>query len=170
MEIRNFFIGNKPKSEITCYGVIIKKKITLWHELSYNLNMKYLKISLLLITATAIFFSACKDEPIEPQDKEIPVITKIYPSFTHQSYDFGDTAFFKIKFKDNQQLANVSLRLYLETGEEILLISKSPAADSASIDTFVIMNDLRFSDLDFTIKAVDVAGNVALQSSHIHLR
>jgi hypothetical protein len=58
----------------------------------------------------------------------------------------------------------------LETGEEILLISKSPAADSASIDTFVIMNDLRFSDLDFTIKAVDVAGNVALQSSHIHLR
>ncbi len=132
--------------------------------------MKYLKISLLLITLIAVFISACKDDPIEPQDKELPVITKIYPSITHQAYDFGDTAFFSIKFKDNQQLASVSLRLYLETEEEILFTAKSPAADSARIDTFVIMNDLRFSDLDFTIKAVDAAGNVALQSSHIHLR
>lgn len=132
--------------------------------------MKYLRISPLFIALMAIFIISCEEETNEPQDKELPVITKINPSITHQSYDFGDTAFFKINFSDNNKLATVSLRLYLETDEEIMFISKSPEGTTATIDTFVIMNDLRFSDLDFSIKAVDAAGNVALQNSHIHLR
>ncbi len=132
--------------------------------------MKHLRISLLLFSILSIVVIACKDENTEPSDKELPVITKIYPSITHQAYNFGDTAFFKINFSDNNRLSTVSLRLYLETEEEILFTSKSPDAATASIDTFVVMNDLRFSDLDFTIKAVDAAGNVALQNSHIHLR
>ncbi len=132
--------------------------------------MKHLRISLLFFAFLSIILIACGEETTEPSDKELPVITKIYPSITHQAYNFGDTAFFKLNFSDNNSLATVSLRLYLETGEEILFTSKSPAAPTASIDTFVVMNDLRFGDLDFTIKAVDAAGNVALQNSHIHLR
>jgi hypothetical protein len=135
--------------------------------------MKYLKFSLILIGVSlvfSVFMSACEDEPIEPQDKELPKITKIYPSITHQAYNFGDTAFFKIKFSDNHLLISASLRLYLNTDEQIMLITKTPTSDTASIDTFVVMNDLRFSDLNFELKAVDMAGNVALQSSHIHLR
>lgn len=132
--------------------------------------MKYLRISLLLFSTLSVVIFACKEKNAEPSDKELPVITKIYPSVTHQAYNFGDTAYFKINFSDNNRLAAVSLRLYLETDEEILFTSKSPESNTASIDTFVVMNDLRFSDLDFTIKAVDLAGNVALQNSHIHLR
>lgn len=132
--------------------------------------MKYLRISLLLFSTLSVVIFACKEKNVEPSDKELPVITKIYPSVTHQAYNFGDTAYFKINFSDNNRLAAVSLRLYLETDEEILFTSKSPESNTASIDTFVVMNDLRFSDLDFTIKAVDFAGNVALQNSHIHLR
>lgn len=132
--------------------------------------MKYLNISPLFIALIAVFIISCEEESNEPQDKELPVITKIYPSITHQAYDFGDTAYFKLQFSDNNKLSTVSLRLYLETDEEIMFVSKSPDGNTASIDTFVIMNDLRFSDLDFSIKAVDAAGNVALQNSHIHLR
>lgn len=132
--------------------------------------MKHLRTSFILLTLFSIIFFACGEDTPEPTDKELPVIIKIYPSITHQAYNFGDTAFFKLNFSDNNSLATVSLRLYLETGEEILFTSKNPAAPTASIDTFVVMNDLRFSDLDFTIKAVDLAGNVALQNSHIHLR
>lgn len=132
--------------------------------------MKHLRTSFILLTLFSIIFFACGEDTPEPTDKELPVITKIYPSVIHQAYNFGDTAFFKLNFSDNNSLATVSLRLYLETGEEILFTSKNPAAPTTSIDTFVVMNDLRFSDLDFTIKAVDLAGNVALQNSHIHLR
>lgn len=132
--------------------------------------MKHLKTSLLLGSLLWLLVSACEDKPVEPMDKELPVITKLYPQITHQAYDFGDTAFFRIKFKDNHRLEYVSLRLYLKTDESILSIRKDPASDTASIDTFVIMNDLRFSDLNFELKAQDIAGNVALQSSHIHLR
>jgi len=113
---------------------------------------------------------SCGDDTTEPSDKTLPVITKVYPAITHQAYDFGDTAFFKINFSDNEQLAEVSLRLYLITDETMLFTQKFPKTTSSSIDTFIVMNDPRFSDLDFQIKAVDASGNVALQSSHIHLK
>lgn len=131
--------------------------------------MKYLKISFLL-ALPILTLTACEDEKKEPSDKELPVITKIYPAITHQAYDFGDTAFFKINFSDNVKLKTVSLRLYLETDETMLMIEKSPNQAISSIDTFIIMNDPRFSDLDFDIKAIDNSDNVALLSSHIHLR
>ena len=112
---------------------------------------------------------ACDDTPVETKDKELPVITKILPAIIHQVYNFGDTAFFKINFSDNHQLADISLRLNLATDETVLFTQQFPDSSHASIDTFIIMNDNRFSDLDFTIRAVDASGNVALQSSHIHL-
>ena len=112
---------------------------------------------------------ACDDTPVEPKDKELPVITEILPAIIHQVYNFGDTAFFKINFSDNHQLADISLRLNLATDETVLFTQQFPDSSHASIDTFIIMNDNRFSDLDFTIRAVDASGNVALQSSHIHL-
>ena len=112
---------------------------------------------------------ACDDTPVEPNDNELPVITKILPAIIHQEYNFGDTAFFKINFSDNHQLADISLRLNLATDETVLFTQQFPDSSHASIDTFIIMNDNRFSDLDFTIRAVDASGNVALQSSHIHL-
>lgn len=131
--------------------------------------MKYLKISFLL-ALPFLTLTACEDEKKEPSDKELPIITKIYPAITHQAYNLGDTAFFKINFSDNVKLKTVSLRLYLETDETMLLIEKSPNQANSSIDTFIVMNDPRFSDLDFDIKAIDNSDNVALLSSHIHLK
>lgn len=132
--------------------------------------MYKLKISILLLSSMFVLFYSCKDNTAEPSDKELPIITKISPAITHQAYNFGDTAFFKITFSDNELLKEVSLRLYLETEETMLFTQKFPNAKTSSIDTFIVMNDLRFSDLDFDIKAIDASGNVALQSSHIHLR
>jgi hypothetical protein len=122
-----------------------------------------------LIAVSVVLFS-CGEDTVEPSDKELPIITKIYPAITHQAYDFGDTAFFKLTFSDNESLKDVSLKLYLETDEVMLFTQKFPNAKTSSIDTFIIMNDPRFSDLDFDIKAIDASGNVALMSSHIHLR
>jgi hypothetical protein len=131
--------------------------------------MKYIKILFFLLLSSAIFVS-CEKENDEPSDKELPTITKISPQYAHQAYDFGDTAYFIVEFKDNVSLKEASVRLYLETEETILNIQKFPDAANYRIDTFVIMNDPRFSDLNFDIKAIDASGNVALQSSHIHLR
>lgn len=126
---------------------------------------------LILISSTAFFLNACRGgDPVEPKDKELPVITKILPAIMHQAYDFGDTAFFKITITDNHQIADASLRLYLGTDETLLFTQQFPDSSQASIDTFIVMNDPRFSDVDFTIRAVDASGNVALQSSHIHLK
>ncbi len=131
--------------------------------------MKYIKFLFLSLLTIGVFVS-CGEETNEPSDKELPTITKISPQYAHQAYDFGDTAYFIVEFKDNVALKEASVRLYLETEETILNIQKFPDAASYRIDTFVIMNDLRFSDLNFDIKAIDASGNVALQSSHIHLR
>jgi hypothetical protein len=131
--------------------------------------MKYFKLSAFLLLSISTVLIACDDTPVEPKDKELPVITKILPAIIHQVYNFGDTAFFKINFSDNHQLADISLRLNLATDETVLFTQQFPDSSHASIDTFIIMNDTRFSDLDFTIRAVDASGNVALQSSHIHL-
>jgi hypothetical protein len=131
--------------------------------------MKYFKLSAFLLLSISTVLIACDDTPVEPKDKELPVITKILPAIIHQVYNFGDTAFFKINFSDNHQLADISLRLNLATDETVLFTQQFPDSSHASIDTFIIMNDNRFSDLDFTIRAVDASGNVALQSSHIHL-
>ncbi len=131
--------------------------------------MKYFKLSAFLLLSISTVLIACDDTPVEPKDKELPVITKILPAIIHQEYNFGDTAFFKINFSDNHQLADISLRLNLATDETVLFTQQFPDSSHASIDTFIIMNDNRFSDLDFTIRAVDASGNVALQSSHIHL-
>ncbi len=126
---------------------------------------------LILISSTAFFLNACRGgDPVEPKDTELPVITKILPAIIHQAYDFGDTAFFKINITDNHQIADASLRLYLGTDETLLFTQQFPDSSQASIDTFIVMNDPRFSDVDFTIRAVDASGNVALQSSHIHLK
>ena len=122
-----------------------------------------------LIIVSIVLFS-CGDDTVEPSDKELPVITKMLPAITHQAYNFGDTAFFKLTFSDNESLKDVSLKLYLPTDEIMLFTQKFPNAKTSSIDTFIIMNDPRFSDLDFDIKAIDASGNVALMSSHIHLR
>lgn len=122
-----------------------------------------------LIIVSVVLFS-CGDDTVEPSDKELPVITKMQPAITHQAYNFGDTAFFKLTFSDNESLKDVSLKLYLATDEIMLFTQKFPNAKTSSIDTFIIMNDPRFSDLDFDIKATDASGNVALMSSHIHLR
>lgn len=140
-----------------------------WHELSSYINMKYFKLPLFLLLSISTVLIACDEGPVEPKDKELPVITKILPAIIHQEYNFGDTAFFKINISDNHQLADVSLRLNLATDETVLFTQQFPDSSHASIDTFIIMNDTRFSDLDFTIRAVDASGNVALQSSHIHL-
>lgn len=131
--------------------------------------MKYIKFLFLSLLTIGVFVS-CGEETNEPSDKELPTITKISPQYAHQAYDYGDTAYFIVEFKDNVALKEASVRLYLETEETILNIQKFPDAASYRIDTFVIMNDLRFSDLNFDIKAIDASGNVALQSSHIHLR
>ncbi len=131
--------------------------------------MKYIKYSSFLLLCLSTLAMSCDNGPAEPKDKELPVITKILPAIIHQEYSFGDTAFFKIDFSDNHQLADVSLRLNLATDETVLFTQQFPDSSHASIDTFIIMNDIRFSDLDFTIRAVDASGNVALQSSHIHL-
>ncbi|MCF8284361.1 MAG: hypothetical protein K9I48_05235 [Sphingobacteriales bacterium] len=131
--------------------------------------MKYFKLPLFLLLSISTVLIACDEGPVEPKDKELPVITKILPAIIHQEYNFGDTAFFKINISDNHQLADVSLRLNLATDETVLFTQQFPDSSHASIDTFIIMNDTRFSDLDFTIRAVDASGNVALQSSHIHL-
>ncbi len=131
--------------------------------------MKYIKFLFLSLLTIGVFVS-CGEETNEPSDKELPTITKISPQYAHQAYDFGDTAYFIVEFKDNVALKEASVRSYLETEETILNIQKFPDAASYRIDTFVIMNDLRFSDLNFDIKAIDASGNVALQSSHIHLR
>jgi hypothetical protein len=133
------------------------------------MDMKYFKLPLFLLLSISTVLIACDEGPVEPKDKELPVITKILPAIIHQEYSFGDTAFFKINFSDNHQLAEVSLRLNLATDETILFTQQLPNSSQASIDTFVVMNDIRFSDLVFTIRAVDASGNVALQSSHIHL-
>jgi|GEM_PF-3252857 len=125
---------------------------------------------LILLSSIAFALNACDDAPPEPKDTELPVITKILPAILHQAYDFGDTAFFKINITDNHQIAEASLRLYLGTDETLLFIQQTPDSNQASIDTFIVMNDPRFSDVDFTIRAVDASGNVALQSSHIHLK
>lgn len=125
---------------------------------------------LFIVTIISSIIIACGDNTPEPSDKVLPVIVKVNPYITHQSYNFGDTAFFNIKFSDNDKLKEVSLRLYLATDETMLFTNKYPNSDSSSIDTFIVMNDPRFSDLDFQIKAIDASGNVALQSSHIHLR
>lgn len=132
--------------------------------------MKKLQLGLILLLSVTSFFYACGDDPAEPSDKTIPSIAKVYPAIAHQAYDFGDTAFFKINFSDNEELAEVSLRLYLITDETMLFTQKFPKSTSSSIDTFIVMDDPRFSDLDFQIKAIDASGNVALQSSHIHLK
>lgn len=113
---------------------------------------------------------SCEDDSKEPTDKELPTINKISPQYAHQAYDFGDTAYFILEFKDNVSLKETSLRLYLETEETILTVQHFPQSQADRIDTFVVMNDPRFSDLNFDIKAVDASGNVALQSSHIHMR
>lgn len=132
--------------------------------------MKNFKLPVFLLLSFSSLLNACDEGPLEPKDKELPVITKVLPAILHQAYDFGDTAFFKINITDNHQLADVSLRLNLATDETILFTQQFPYSTEASIDTFVVMNDIRFSDLDFTIRAVDASGNVALQSSHIHLK
>lgn len=113
---------------------------------------------------------SCKKETNEPSDKELPTITKISPRYAHQAYNYGDTAYFIVDFKDNVSLKETSVKLYIQTGETILYIQNFPQSQTDRIDTFVIMNDLRFSDLNFDIKAIDASNNVALQSSHIHLR
>lgn len=132
--------------------------------------MNSLRISILLGLFISISIISCEDDPIEPSDKELPSITKIYPAIAHQAYSFGDTAFFKINFSDNESLAEVSLRLYLVTDGTMLSIIRNPNAKTSTIDTFIVMNDPRFADLDFDIKAKDASGNVALMSSHIHLK
>lgn len=132
--------------------------------------MNNIKILALLLLSISGLFIACDDPPPEPKDKELPVITKILPAIMHQAYDFGDTAFFKINITDNHQIAEASLRLYLITDETLLFTLQTPDSNQASIDTFIVMNDPRFSDVNFTIRAVDASGNVALQSSHIHLK
>lgn len=131
--------------------------------------MNLIKIFFLGVLFSSIFVS-CEKESDEPTDKELPTITKISPQYAHQAYDFGDTAFFTLEFNDNVSLKETSLRLYLETEETIMNIQRFPQSQTDRIDTFVIMNDPRFSDLNFDIKAIDASGNVALQSSHIHLR
>jgi hypothetical protein len=133
------------------------------------MDMKYFKLPLFLLLSISTVLIACDEGPVEPKDKELPVITKVLPAILHQAYDFGDTAFFRINISDNHQLADISLRLNLATDETVLFTQQFPNASEASIDTFIVMNDIRFSDLDFTIRAVDASGNVALQSSHIHL-
>jgi hypothetical protein len=132
--------------------------------------MNYLRISILFGLFISILIISCEDEPVEPSDKELPSITKVSPSVEHQAYEFGDTAFFRINFSDNESLAEVSLRLYLITDETMLSVIKNPNSKTSIIDTFIIMNDPRFTDLDFDIKAKDAAGNVSLLSSHIHLK
>lgn len=131
--------------------------------------MKYIKFLFLTLSVT-VFIVSCKKDTNEPSDKELPTITKISPQYAHQAYNYGDTAYFIVDFKDNVSLKETSVKLYLQTGETILYIQKFPQSQTDRIDTFVIMNDLRFSDLNFDIKAIDASGNVALQSSHIHLR
>lgn len=125
---------------------------------------------LFLLSSITFVLNACDDGPPEPKDTELPVITKVLPAIMHQAYDFGDTAFFKINITDNHQIADASLRLYLVTDETLLFTQKFPDSNQTSIDTFIVMNDPRFSDVDFIIRAVDASGNVALQSSHIHLK
>lgn len=131
--------------------------------------MKFIKILFHALISTSILVS-CEKDSDEPTDKELPTITKISPQYAHQAYDFGDTAYFTVEFKDNVSLKETSVRLYLETEETIMTVQRFPQSQTDRIDTFVIMNDPRFSDLNFDIKAIDASGNVALQSSHIHLR
>lgn len=131
--------------------------------------MKLIKILFLALISASILVS-CEKDSDEPTDKELPTITKISPQYAHQAYDFGDTAYFTVEFKDNVSLKETSVRLYLETEETIMTVQRFPQSQTDRIDTFVIMNDPRFSDLNFDIKAIDASGNVALQSSHIHLR
>ncbi len=127
-------------------------------------------IKLLSAVLIGLSLTACKKDTDEPSDKTLPSINKVQPAFMHQAYDFGDTAYFQIEFSDNASLKETSLKLYLETGETILYLQQFPNAATDRIDTFVIMNDPRFGDLDFDIKAIDASDNVAMQSSHIHLR
>lgn len=128
-------------------------------------NIQYILAAILFLA-----FASCEEEDKGPSDKTLPVIQKIAPQYAHQAYDFGDTAYFKINFSDNVQLKTVSLKLYLETDSVVLFHQFSPEASTASIDTFILMNDPLFSELNFDITAIDASGNVAKQSSHIHLR
>ena len=45
--------------------------------------------------------ASCEKETNEPSDKELPTITKISPQYSHQAYNYGDTAFFIVDFKNN---------------------------------------------------------------------
>lgn len=112
----------------------------------------------------------CEEKDSGPADKVLPTINKISPAYAHQSYDFGDTAFFTLEFSDNDKLKEVSLRIYVEPDSVVMFTQKFPNASTANIDTFVIMNDPLFSELNFDISATDPSGNLSRQSSHIHLR
>ena len=140
----------------------------IWHEIRYKNKMKF--ISYTLFISLLILSAACKDENEGPADKTLPTITKLSPQYAHQAYDFNDTAFFRIDFSDNESLKETSLRLYLASDSTLLFMQQFPNAKSSSIDTFIIMNDSLFTEVKFKISATDASGNVALQSSHIHLR
>ena len=127
-------------------------------------------INYIVFISLFILVASCKDDNEGPADKTLPSITKISPQYAHQAYDFNDTAFFKIDFSDNESLKETSLRLYLASDSTLLFMQQFPNAKSSSIDTFIIMNDSLFTEVKFKITAIDASGNVALQSSHIHLR
>ncbi len=121
----------------------------------------------LCIAGIGIMLAACENEKDE-SDKASPTITMMPAN--HQTYDLGDTAFFHIEITDNDQLKEVHFLLESIENAEYINIHEFPGTKAYSIDTFFVMDNPDFQQVNFSVKASDPAGNSSEKSGHIHIR
>lgn len=122
----------------------------------------------LFLALISFLIASCTRESADPSDRQAPEI--IFMPANHQTYDFGDTAFFKIVFKDETLLKETSVKLELPTGEILYNAFASPYQTNYAIDTAIVLDNVAYTQINYTYFAKDEAGNEKKEEGHIHIR